>query len=129
MVVNNNYLNNIRRIQGTQPAPAAERRIAGTGSDFGQILQKKIDGNAELKLSKHAEMRLQMRNINLSREQKERISSAVAKAEQKGVKDSLVLMDEIALVVNTKSRTVITAVNKSELKDNVFTNIDGAVII
>ena len=70
---------------------------------------------------------MQTRNIQLTQTQKDKISQAVNKAEEKGVKDSLVLMDNVAFVVNVKSRTVITAVNSSELKDNVFTNIDGAV--
>jgi len=72
-------------------------------------------------------MRLQLRNIKLTDEQKEKISKAVQKAEEKGVKDSLVLIDDIAFVVNVRNRTVITAVNSNELKENVFTNIDGAV--
>ncbi|GAE88971.1 flagellar hook associated protein [Acetivibrio straminisolvens JCM 21531] len=72
-------------------------------------------------------MRLQARNINLTDAQKEKISKAVQKAEEKGVKDSLVLIDDIAFVVNVRNRTVITAVNSNELKENVFTNIDGAV--
>jgi flagellar operon protein len=57
------------------------------------------------------------------------MKEAVAKAESKGVKDTLVLMDDLAFVINTRNRTVITAVNSNELRENVFTNIDGAVII
>jgi len=52
---------------------------------------------------------------------------AVDKADAKGVKDTLIVMDRIAFVVNVKNRTVITALNSSEMKENVFTNIDGAV--
>jgi len=65
-------------------------------------------------------MRLQLRNIKLTDEQKEKISKAVQKAEEKGVKDSLVLIDDIAFVVNVRNRTVITAVNSNELKENVL---------
>lgn len=72
-------------------------------------------------------MRLETRNIKISDAQKQKISKALDKAEEKGVKDSLVMVDDIALVVNVKNRTVITAVNSNELKENVFTNIDGAV--
>jgi flagellar operon protein len=57
------------------------------------------------------------------------MKEAVAKAESKGVKDTLVLMDDLAFVVNIRNKTVITAVNSNELKENVFTNIDGAVIV
>ena len=67
------------------------------------------------------------RNIRLDSNRVERLKNAVDKASTKGVKDTLVVMDDMAFVVNVNARTVITALNQSELKDNVFTNIDGAV--
>ena len=57
----------------------------------------------------------------------QRLKNAVDKAYSKGIKDTLIVMDEVAFVVNVNARTVITAVNQGELKENVFTNIDGAV--
>lgn len=129
MVVSNSFYNNLRKIQGNQPVQPNAKKASDTQGDFGQILQDKIGKNQELKFSKHAEMRLQSRNIQLSGEQKEKISSAVSKAEAKGVKDSLVLMDNLAFVVNVKSRTVITAAGNNDLKESVFTNIDGAVVV
>lgn len=129
MVVNNNFYNNLKKIQGNQPAPPATKRVPDSTGDFSGILQEKINQTQELKFSKHAEIRLQTRNINLSKEQKEKINTAVSKAQEKGVKDSLVLMDNLAFVVNVNSRTVITAVGSNDLKENVFTNIDGAVVV
>jgi flagellar operon protein len=126
MVVNNNYINNLNKVSSNQPVSALQKPQQ-INSGFGDILNNKIKESSELKFSKHAEQRLQSRNINLTDNQKEKISKAVSKADEKGVKDSLVLMDNLAFVVNVKSRTVITAVNSNELKDNVFTNIDGAV--
>jgi flagellar operon protein len=76
--------------------------------------------------SKHAALRLDARDIRLSDEQMTRLHSAIGKAQEKGIRDSLVLMDDVALVVNVRSRTVITAMNQAE---NVFSNIDGAVIV
>lgn len=96
---------------------------------FESILRQKISDSSEIKFSKHAQERLQSRNINLTQAQKQKMKEAVARAESKGVRDSLVLMDDLAFVVNIRNRTVITAVNSSELSDNVFTNIDGAVIV
>ncbi len=107
----------INRQEGTQTA------------GFDSILKQKLAKSEEIKFSRHAELRLQSRNISLTQAQKDKMKEAVAKAESKGVKDSLVLMDNLAFVVNIKNRTVITAANSNELKDNVFTNIDGAVII
>ena len=127
MVVNNNF-NSIQRINGNRPSVNAQKPVSNTQSGFESVLQKTIGKGQELKFSKHAELRLQERNINLTQTQKDKMQDAVSRAESKGVKDSLVLMDNLAFVVNVRNRTVITAVNSSELKENVFTNIDGAVI-
>lgn len=126
MVINNRYLSSISKVQGSSTTQLPQKSVQQTGA-FGKILQEKLQGNTELNFSKHAEMRLQTRNIKLTQEQKNKMGEAVTKAEAKGVKDALVLLDNIAFVVNVKSRTVITAVNSNELKDNVFSNIDGAV--
>ena len=127
MAANYNYLNNIGRISNNSHSIPTVKRSGQGRSEFSNILQDKLNECNGIKFSKHAEMRLQMRNIQLTQLQKEKISKAIDRAEDKGVKDSLVLMDNLAFVVNVKNRTVITAVNSSELKDNVFTNIDGAV--
>jgi len=126
MVINNNYFNKIGDIK-SGPSMPSRRESANASGDFEKVLQEKISQNSGLKFSKHAELRLQTRNIKLSNTQMEKINDAVNKAEVKGVKDTLVLMDSLAFVVNVKNRTVITAVSSNELKENVFTNIDGAV--
>jgi len=129
MVVNNRFTGNIKRIQVSDFQNTQRQVLQGKG-EFEKLLQENIvKQSSEVKFSKHAELRLQMRNINLSNEQRQRIDMAVKKAQDKGVKDSLILMDNLAFVVNVKSKTVITAVSNSELKENVFTNIDGAVIV
>ena len=110
-------------------AGSANRQNNTAAVGFDSVLKQKLAESDEIKFSKHAELRLQSRNINLTQAQKDKMKDAVAKAESKGVKDSLVLMDNLAFVVNIKNRTVITAANSNELKENVFTNIDGAVII
>ncbi|MCL2840811.1 MAG: flagellar protein [Defluviitaleaceae bacterium] len=92
---------------------------------FRDILDSKIE--TPLQFSKHAALRLNDRNISLTGEQIDRVSEGIGKAGEKGIRDSLVLVDDVALVVNVKSRTVITALNQAV--DNVFSNIDGAVIV
>lgn len=59
----------------------------------------------------------------------ERLSDAAAKAGQKGIRDSLVIVDELAFIVNVPNHTVVTAMESTEAISNVFTNIDGAVIM
>lgn len=122
-VTGGNATGSINRQAGT--VAGKYNTIAG----FESILKKKLDENTGIKFSKHAESRLQSRNIQLTQEQKDKMKEAVSKAESKGVRDSLVLMDNMAFVVNVRNRTVITAANNSELTENVFTNIDGAVIV
>lgn len=98
---------------------------------FEEILKRKQDvtESSELKFSKHAAMRLADRNINLSQEQSERLESGVVKANQKGIRESLVIVDSLAFIVNVPNRTVVTALDQTDASDNIFTNIDGAVII
>ncbi|HRK21033.1 MAG TPA: TIGR02530 family flagellar biosynthesis protein [Fimbriimonadaceae bacterium] len=82
-----------------------------------------------LKLSGHAQTRLASRNIELGKEEWERVLGGVDKAAEKGSKESLVMIDDIALVVSVRNRTVITAMDRENLRNNVFTNIDSAVIV
>jgi flagellar operon protein len=81
-----------------------------------------------LRFSAHAQTRLQSRQISLQQDDMERLQGAVQRAANKGSRDALVLMDNLAMVVSVKNRTVVTVVDKDNLKQNVFTNIDSAVI-
>lgn len=81
-----------------------------------------------VKFSKHAANRLTDRNIELSKGQLDRLNSGTIQASQKGINESLVLVDDMAFIVNIKNNTVITAMDKNSSEENVFTNIDGAVI-
>lgn len=118
--VTNRYLN--------QKAPETTQT---TGVSFEEILKQKqeVSECLELKFSKHAAMRLEDRHINLSEEQNERLENGVAKASEKGIRESLVIVDSLAFIVNVPSRTVVTAMDQNESADNIFTNIDGAVIM
>ncbi len=97
-----------------------------TGVSFRQILEEKQAQTSELRFSKHANERLASRNIRLSTEQRARLEGGVDKASQKGIRDSLVMVDNMAFIVNVTNRTVITAVGDGD--DKIFTNIDGAII-
>jgi flagellar operon protein len=69
------------------------------------------------------------RNIQLSEEQNERLESGVTKASEKGINESLVMVDSLAFIVNVPNRTVVTAMDQNESNHQIFTNIDGAVIV
>ena len=98
---------------------------------FREILEQTAEKteSVDLKFSKHATSRLADRKIELTDSQLERLSEGTAKASEKGIKESLVLMDELAFIVNIPNQTVITAMSQTETDENVYTNIDGAVII
>ncbi|MCQ2520179.1 MAG: flagellar protein [Lachnospiraceae bacterium] len=99
---------------------------------FGDILKEKsqiVLPKQEVKFSKHASLRLENRNISLSESQMARLNNATQKASEKGIKESLVIMDSLAFIVNIPNNTVVTALDGAESSENVFTNIDGAVII
>ncbi len=83
---------------------------------------------SSVKWSSHARARLLQRGIEFTPQQQSRLEMAVDKAAAKGAKDSLVLLDDTALVVSAQNRTVITALGMHQAKENVFTNIDSAVI-
>lgn len=96
---------------------------------FEDVLGRISASKEEVKISKHAADRLASRNIQLSSEDMGKINDAVNKAEAKGIKEALILMNDKVFIANIKNRTIITASTESDLKDNVFTNIDGAVIV
>jgi flagellar operon protein len=107
-----------------QPSPnLTPKKVETGGVDFASVLQDR------LKVSGHAQTRLQSRNIELGEAEWNRVLAGVEKAAAKGAKESLVLVDNAALVVSIKNRTVITAVDQAQLKENVFTNIDSAMIV
>ncbi len=108
----------------------APRRYNEGDKSFGDILgrmQEKTGG--ELKFSKHATDRLATRDITLDNSQLSRLQEGVAKAGMKGIKESLMIMDKLAFIVNVPSNTVVTALDSERSNEQVFTNIDGAVIV
>ena len=92
---------------------------------FHDILAKTSE---DVKFSKHANQRLESRNITLSDTQIDRLNQGVSQARGKSINESLVMMDNLAFIVNIKNNTVVTALEQGE-DGNVFTNIDGAVIV
>lgn len=97
-------------------------------TSFADLLQQQIKKN-ELTFSKHAKERLEQRNINLTPADLENLNDAVKKAEEKGVANTLVLTGKGAFIINVNNNVVITAMSGEDMKENVFTQIDGAVII
>lgn len=135
MKVNNNQFTSIEQVTGKY---LNRNIVSGKGeavntTAFDEILKQKqleeIEKTSELKFSKHANERLASRNIDISKEQMTRLLSGTKQANEKGINESLVIVDNLAFIVNVKNKTVITAMDQNHSVDNVYTNIDGAVII
>lgn len=100
---------------------------------FEDVLRQKqnesVMESSTLRFSKHAINRLNDRNIFLTDSQNARLEKGVKQAGEKGIQESLLLLDSLAFIVNIPNKTVVTAMETTETNSNVFTNIDGAVII
>lgn len=120
--IQDQYLNTL----GTANANVAERSAT---ISFQDILAHKAQEIEPLKFSKHAANRLADRNIELTTEQMDRLAMGTQKAGVKGIKDSLVMVDNLAFIVNIPNKTVVTAMDQAQAEENIFTNIDGAVIV
>lgn len=131
MDINSGRFISIEQLQDTYLSNGSKTVSAknGEGLSFSDILTSKAETGREVRFSKHASNRLSSRNIELSDSQMARLSEGTRKASMKGIKDSLVLVDSLAFIVNVPSNTVVTAMNRDEAEDNIFTNIDGAVIM
>ena len=96
---------------------------------FKEMLSQKIKKKSGVEFSKHAKQRMISRDIKVSDKQLNKLNNAVEKAEKKGARDSLIMVDEVAYVVSVENKTVITAIDDTNVKENVFTNIDSAVFM
>ncbi|MEG0978672.1 MAG: TIGR02530 family flagellar biosynthesis protein [Oscillospiraceae bacterium] len=100
------------------------------GEDFKSVLQKELQKNAQgLNFSKHAMQRINERQIEIEPKMLEQMTNAVEHAEEKGIKDALILGEQAAFIVNVPSKTVITTMNNQEMRENIITNIDGTVLL
>jgi len=125
-------------VGSSEPARRSER---GSPGEFDSALKKVLEQEAgttkpdlsqvrsPLKFSTHASQRLAERKIQLDQATMTKVNEAIDKAAAKGLEDTLVLTPDAALIVSASNRTVITAMDRSQLQGNVFTNIDGAVVI
>jgi flagellar operon protein len=129
-------VNELQSTYQTGNVTSGLKRAQGAQTNNGQVtfkdlLEKRIgDGKQQVRFSAHAVERLASRNISLTENELSRLNTAVDKMEQKGSKDSLLLMGDLAFVVSVKNKTVVTAMDKAPgIEDKVFTNIDSAMIM
>lgn len=105
----------------------------GNPGEFSDLMKDKIAGEKTdeegLQFSAHAIKRMAERKIELNPMDMQKIREALAKVGQKGARESLILSDKGAFIVNVKDQKVITAMDPASARDSTFTNIDSTVII
>ena len=112
--------------QGVSPKaglPAASPKAVAGGLSFTDTLSRA----QEVRFSNHAQKRMESRDIELSPENVNRLSDAIDKAEKRGGKSSLVMVDDLAFIVNVRERMVVTALDANHRGEGVFTQIDSVV--
>lgn len=119
-------VNLIEIAQRGESAPQAGKAKEGS---FKEMFSRELAESRDLTFSKHARQRLYSRGIELSDDQVRSIADAVQRADGKGSKETLVLTENVALVVSVPSRTVVTAFDRDNLRDGIVTSIDSAVIL
>lgn len=129
MIITGKFVDGIHRNTLNSPKINANKAKDQGVQSFRDILRTSIKNNDNIKFSKHATQRMFERDIILSTDQLQRMENALKEAKDKGVKDSLILMEDMAFIVNIPSKTVITAMNNTNKNKNIFTNIDSAIII
>lgn len=120
-------VNRVSPIEINPVQEAFKRNIQG--ASFQTILNDQLEKNHPLQFSKHAQERIDQRGIEISETLLESLKGAIDKAREKGAKDVVIIDQKGAFIVNVPNNTVVTTISESELKDNIFTNIDSAVII
>lgn len=133
MVLKISAYQNVSLPEKVQPTPQKQavglKESSSTRADFKATLNQVLDNSRGVNFSAHAKARLFSRGVPFDEAKLEALSRAIDKAEAKGARESLVLADDAAYVVSVKNRTVITAFDRDNLRDGVFTSIDSAVIL
>jgi len=126
-----NPIKPLQSLLGAVASGGVAAKGTSSGTPFARVFAEQLQSQNQghVRFSAHATQRLQDRNLQLTANDKARIAGAVDEAASKGSRETLVLMDQMALVVSVPNRTVITVAPTSELKNTVFTNIDSAVVV
>ncbi|QQZ11525.1 hypothetical protein I5776_12685 [Heyndrickxia vini] len=120
----------LQPITSKQTIPSSIRRSNQVQAPFSEHLNHALSQQStKLTISKHASERLMQRGIHIDKGQWDKIGQRVSEAKNKGISESLVIVKNAALIVSAKNETVITAMNLQEASEQIFTNINGAIIV
>lgn len=119
-----NFLN-----KATQNNAVKKMAYQSYGMNFEAMLKEQLNKNEGLQFSKHAKERAEQRGIEVTNTLMDSLNDAVAKAKSKGAKDIVIIGEKQAFIVNIPNNVIVTTISEKEMKENIFTNIDSAVIL
>lgn len=126
----NNFNQDVRLLEiARNGAIQQQNNLSNSNRTFKETFSQELASTSDINFSKHAQQRLYSRGIEMSDDKLTQLSQAIDKAAMKGSKDTLILDDNAAYVVSVPNRTVVTAFDRSNLQEGVFTSIDSAVIL
>lgn len=108
--------------------PGGKPQAGNNANSFQDVLFRELANAGQIKVSAHAQKRMQERNIILDSEDWHKINDAMNRAQAKGANNSLLIHGELAFIVSVKNRTMVSAIDEESMREHVFTNIDSAVI-
>lgn len=135
--INNILIPNVTKIPSKANVDQANKLGKGEVSEFKNLLDTTLDQSEStisespkgIHLSTHAMRRLQERNLSLDKEEYAKLQSAIDKLKIKGGQDSLVITNKAAYIIDVPKNTIVTAIDKDNIGDNVFTKIDSTILM
>ncbi len=136
--INNILIPNISTIPSKKNVDTSNKLVQGETSEFKNLLDSTLDQSEQgevaqspkgLHLSTHAMRRLQERNLSIDKDEYAKLQSAIDKLKIKGGQDSLVITAKAAYIVDVPKNTIVTAIDKDSIGDNVFTKIDSTILM
>jgi flagellar operon protein len=134
--VSNFLIPSVNKVPGNKKVDLRER-LGGDvetrdPSEFKNLLQEEIadvQSQHGINLSVHAAKRLKERDLTMDTDEYFKLKGAMDKLRSKGGRDSLVITDKAAYIVDVPGNKVVTAIDKGSIQENVFTKIDSTVVV
>lgn len=121
-------INNVSQL--TPQVGPNKKNLQNTEGGFTAALQLELNKqNDSIAFSKHAMERAQQRGIEVTPDLMDQLATSVEKAEAKGANNILAFDTSNAFIINVPNHRVITTMTQEEMRENIFTNIDGAVLL
>lgn len=125
----NPYIGTSSPIQTQTQSTESAADGSESSTSFSELLQRELNQSQTLTFSKHAQQRVETRQVEVTPQLMDKLNEAVTQAKEKGIEDALIISDSASFIVNVPSYTVVTTMNNNETKNRIFTNINGTVII